>query len=131
MKAEHLDRQILQLLVLQLQSDFALLGYLLFSPVQTISDKDIAVKNAATSPKANPNAIPNPNPTSSVFPLPGPGEPKLRRSTPLGAVGQPRTKKKQFCKRRFPAPTQHAGSSFNYGAEPQFKNLQTGKSVCR
>ena len=90
LKAEHLDRQTLQLIVLQLQNDFALLRYLLFSRVKTVSDKDIAVQNSATSPLLNPKA--NPNPTSPAFPLPGPGEPKLRRSTPVGAVGPPRTK---------------------------------------
>ena len=90
LKAEHLDRQTLQPIVLQLQNDFALLSYLLFSPVETISNKDIAVMKSATSPPFNPN--PNPNPTSSAFPLPGPGEPKLRRFTPVCAVGPPRTK---------------------------------------
>ena len=94
LKAEHLDIQTLQLIVLQLQNDFALLRYLPFSPVETISDKDITVKNSATSPLliSKPNPNPNPNDTSSAFPLSGPGEPKLRRSTPVGAVGPPRTK---------------------------------------
>ena len=96
LKAEHLDRQTLPLLVLQLQNDFALLRYLLFSPFETISNKDITVKNSATSPLLNSKAEnipnPNPNPTSSSFPLSGPGEPKLRRSTPVGAVGPTRTK---------------------------------------
>ena len=90
LKAEQLDRQTLQLILLQLQYDFALLRYLLFSPVETISNKDFPVKNSASSPLFNPEA--NPNPTSSAFPLPGPGDPKLRRSTPVGAVGLPRTK---------------------------------------
>ena len=92
LKAEHLDRQTLQLYLLQLQNDFALLRYLLFSPVETISNKDIAVKNSATSPLINPKPKPNPNPTSSAFPLPGLREPKLRRSNPVGAVGSTRTK---------------------------------------
>ena len=96
LKAEQLDRQTLQLTLLQLQNDFALLRYLLFSSVETISNKNITVKNSATSllfnPKANPNPHPNPNPTSTASPLPGPGEPKLHRSTPVGAVGPPRTK---------------------------------------
>ena len=90
LKAEHVDRQTLQLIVLHLQNDFALLRYLLFSPVETISNKDFLVKNSATSPLLN--SEPNPNPTSSVLPLSGPGEPKLRRSTPVGAVGPHRTK---------------------------------------
>ena len=34
LKAEQLDRQTLQLILLQLQNDFALLRYLLFSPVE-------------------------------------------------------------------------------------------------
>ena len=100
LKAEQLDRQTLQLILLQLQNDFALLRYLLFSPVETISNKNITVKNSATSPlfnpKANPNPNlnpnPNPNPTSAALTFPGPGEPKLHRSTPVGAVGQPRRK---------------------------------------
>ena len=92
LKAEHLDRQTLQLTVLQLQNDFALLRYLLFS------NKDIAVRNSATSPllnpitNLNPNLNPNPVPTSSTLPLPGPGGPKLHRPTPVGAVGPSRTK---------------------------------------
>ena len=94
LKAEHLDRKTLQLIALQLQNDFTLFRYLLFSPVETISNKDITVRNSAISPLFNPqgNPNPNPNPTSPAFPLPGPGEPKLRRSTPVGAVGPPRSK---------------------------------------
>ena len=94
LKEEHLDRQTLQLIVLQLQNDFALLRFLHFSPVKIASDKDFAGKNSATSPLLNPKANPNsnPNPTSSAFPLPGPVEPELRPSTPVGAVAPPRTK---------------------------------------
>ena len=62
LKAPHLDRQTLQLIVLQLQNDFASLRYLLFS------NKNIAVKNSATSPLINPN--PNPNSSSPASPLP-------------------------------------------------------------
>ena len=99
LKAQKLDRQILQLIVLQLQNDLAVLRYLLFSSTETIPNKDIIVKDTATSPlfdtTAQPNPNPNPNPsphsTSSAFPLPGPRAPTLRRSTPVGAVG-PRTK---------------------------------------
>ena len=80
LKAEHLDRQALQLIVIQLQNDFALLRFLLFS------DKDIA----ATSPLINPNT--NPHPISSALTLPCTDDPKLRRSTPVGAVGPPRAK---------------------------------------
>ena len=61
LKAEHLDRKTLQLIVLQLQNDFALLRYLLFSPVTTVFNKETADKNSFTSPLINP--IPNPNPT--------------------------------------------------------------------
>ena len=90
LKAQHLDRQTLQLIVLQLQNDFALLRYLLFS------NQDMAVKNSATSPlinlKPNPNPNFNPNPSSSAFPLHCTDDPKLRRSTPVGAVGPPRAK---------------------------------------
>ena len=100
--AEQLDRQALQLILLQLQNDFAVLRYLLFSPIRTLSNKDITVKDTATSPffdtNAHPNPNPNPNPnpshhsTSSAFPLPGPRAPTLRRPTPVGAVGTPKTK---------------------------------------
>ena len=101
LKAEKLDRQILQLVVLQLQNDFAVLRYLLFSSTETIPNKDITVKDTATSPvfdtnaNPNPNVNPNPNPSShppSAFPLPSPRAPTLRRFTPVGAVGSPRTK---------------------------------------
>ena len=94
LKAEQQVRQTLQLILLQLQNDFALLRYLLFSPVETIFNKIITVKNFATSPLFNPKANPSPNPnlTSAALTFPGPGEPKLHRSTPVGAVGPPRTK---------------------------------------
>ena len=108
LKAEKLDRQILQLVVLQLQNDFAVLRYLLFSSTGTIPNKDVTVKDAATSPlldttanpipNANPNSNPNPNPNpsphsaSSAFSLPGPRAPTLRRSTRVGAVGTAKTK---------------------------------------
>ena len=133
LKAEYLDRQTLQLIVLQLQNDFALLRFLLSSPVETIPNQDITVKNSATSPLLNfkPNPNPNSNPTSSVFPLSGPGEPDLHRFTPVGAVGPRRKKKKQFCKRRLPVHNRYTRSSFNYGAEPHIKNLQTGEVAWR
>ena len=107
----------MQLIVLQLQNDFALLRYLHISPVETTSNKDIAVKNSATSPLLNPNPNPkpnpNPNPTLSAFQLPGPGEPKLRRFTPVGAVGPPRMKTNNSANANFqPTPnTQEAPSS--------------------
>ena len=113
--AEHLDTQTLQLLVLQLQNDFASLRYLLFSPVETIYSKDFAVRNSATSPLSNPKPSPNPilNPTSSAFPLPGPGEPEIRRSNPVSAVGPPRTKTNKSANADFqPTPnTQEAPST--------------------
>ena len=86
LEAEHLIRQTVQLIVLQLQNDFALLLFLLFS------NKNIAVKHSATSHLLNPNPNPIPNPTSSVLPLPCSDDPKLRRSTPVGAVGPPKAK---------------------------------------
>ena len=103
LKAEKLDRQILQLVVLQLQNDFAVLRYLLFPSTGTIPNKDVTVKDAATSPlldtnvNPNPNANPNPNPNPSsqlpsAFSLPGPKAPTLRCSTPVGAVGTAKTK---------------------------------------
>ena len=105
LKAEKLDRQILHFVVLQLQNDFAVLRYLLFSSTETTPNKDITVTDTATSPllatnanpnpNVNPNPNPNPNPSSqlpSAFSLPGPGAPTLRRSTSVGALGPPRTK---------------------------------------
>ena len=98
LKAEKLDRQILQLVVLQLQNDFAVLRYLLFSSTETIPNKDITVKDTATSPLSdttahpNPNPNPNPKPILSAFPLPCTIAPKLCPSTPVGAVGPPRKK---------------------------------------
>ena len=80
--ADHLDRQALQLIALQLQNDFALLRYLLFF------DEHTAAKDPATSPLINPN----PNPTSSAFTFPCPDAAQLRRSTPVGAVGPRRAK---------------------------------------
>ena len=92
LKAEQLDRQTLQLILLQLQNDFALLRYLLFSPIETTSNKNITVKDSATSPLFTPEANPNPNPTSAALTFPGPSELHLHLSTPVGAVGPPRTK---------------------------------------
>ena len=82
LNAENLDRQALQLIALQLQNDFALLRYLLFS------DKDTATKDSATSP------INNPNRTSSAFTLPCTADAQLHRSTTVGAMGPSRAKTK-------------------------------------
>ena len=82
LKAENLDRQALQLIALQLQNDFVLLRYLLFS------DKDTAAKYSATSPINSPN----PNPTSSAFTLPCTDDAELHCSTPVGAMGPSRAK---------------------------------------
>ena len=84
LKAENSDRQALKLIALQLQTDFVLLRYLLFS------DKDSAAKDATTSPLVNPN--PYPNLTSSAFTLPYTDDAKLRRSTPVGAAEAPSAK---------------------------------------
>ena len=130
-KAEHLDRQTLQLIVLQLQNDSALLRYLLFSLVETISNKDTAVKNSATSLLFNPNLNHNPNPTSSAFPLPGPGEPKLLFSTPVGAMGPPRVKTNKSANADFqPTPnTQAAPAITAQNLTSRSSNLE--KSICR
>ena len=71
LKAEHLDRQALQILALHLQNDFALLRYLLFS------DKDYAATDSATSLPINPNPNRNSNPTSSALTLPCTADTKL------------------------------------------------------
>ena len=62
LKVEQLDRQTLHLILLQLQNDFALLRYLLFSPVDTIPNKHITVKDSATSPQLDSTLNPIPNP---------------------------------------------------------------------
>ena len=98
LKAEQLDRQSLQISVLQLQNDFALLCYLLFSSVGTIPVIDTSVKNSATSPAINPNPNPNPNPTSNALLLPCAAEPSVRHSTSDGAVGPPRGKSNNSAK---------------------------------
>ena len=103
LKAEKLDRQILQLVVLQLQNDFAVLRYLLFFSTEATPNKDTIVKDTVPSPSLdtsanpNPNVNPNPNPNPSTqlpsaFSLPGPRAHTLRGSTPVGAVGAARTK---------------------------------------
>ena len=113
LKEEHLERQTLQLIGIRLQNDFALLRYLLFSPVENLSHMDIVVKNSATSPLFHPKPNPNSNPTAFAFPLSGPGEPKLRRSTTVGAVGPPRSKTNKSANIHFQptADTQEAPST--------------------
>ena len=120
LKAQHLDRQTLQLTVLQLRKDFALLPYLLFS------NKDNAVKDSATSPLINSIPIPNPNPTSFAFPLPCTDDPKLRRSTPVGAVGPPGEKTNNSANADFqPTPnTQEAPSNTVQNLTSRFCKLE-------
>ena len=130
LKAEYPDRQTLQLIVLQLQNDFALLRYLLSSPVETISNKDITFKNSATSPllKSNPNPYPNPNPnpTSSAFPLSSSGEQRPHRSTPVGAVGSPRVKTNNSAKFDFQLTTnmQEAPSTMVWNLASRISKLE-------
>ena len=88
LKVEQLDRQTLHLILLQLQNDFALLRYLLFSPVDTIPNKHNTVKDSATSPLLDSKLNPIPNPASTACTE----APKLRRLTPVGAVGTAKTK---------------------------------------
>ena len=88
LKVEQLDRQTLHLILLQLQNDSALLRYLLFSPVDTIPNKHITVKDSATSPLMDSKLDPIPNPASAACTE----TPKLRRLTPVGAVGTAKTK---------------------------------------
>ena len=103
MEAEKLDRKTSQLLVLQLHNDFALLRYLLFVSVGTISNKDIAVKNSATSFLINSN----PNSTSTALLFPRAAEPSVRRSTPVGAAGSPKAKTNSSANANF-QPTTNA-----------------------
>ena len=88
LKAEHLYRKKLQLFVLQLQNDFDLLRYLLFSSVGTIPISDNSVKSSATSPLKKLNA----NPISTALLLPSADAPTLRHSTLEVAVGPPKAK---------------------------------------
>ena len=122
MKEEHLYSQTLQLLVLQVQNDFALLSYLLFSPIEPISNKDITVKNSITSPLFNckPNPIPNPASTACTE------APKLRRSTPVGAVGSPRAKTNNSAKLDFqPTPnTQEAPATMLQNLTSRISKLE-------
>ena len=105
LKAEQLDRWTLQIIVLQLPNDFALLRYLLFCSVGTIPISDTPVENSATSPPTNPN------PTSIALLLPCAADPSVRRSTSEGTVGPPRTKLNK------PASADHQ-SSPNTGEAP-------------
>ena len=75
------------IIVLQLQNDFALLRYLLFSSVGTIPVSDTSVQDSATSPLINSN--PNPKPTSNALLIPCSAEPLVCRSTPEGALDHP------------------------------------------
>ena len=77
-----------------------------------------AISNLGASHLGSPNPNPKPNPkhsphsTSSAFPLPGPRAPTLRRSTPVGAVGPPRTKTNNTANVDFqPIPNTHEASS--------------------
>ena len=45
--------------------------------------------------------------------------------------GTTQSENNQFCERQFPEHTQYTGGSSKYGTEPQFKNFQTRKIVCR
>ena len=69
-----------------MQNDFALLRYLFFS------DQGSAAKVSATSSLINPHPNSNPNATSSGFTLTCTVDAKLRRSTPVGAMGPSRAK---------------------------------------
>ena len=82
-------------IVLQLQNDFGLLRYLLFSSIGTIPTSDSSVKNSAISPPINPN------PTSTALPSPCADEPSIRRSIPESAMGPPREKPNNFANADF------------------------------
>ena len=94
LKADQVDRKTLQLIILQLQNDFAILRSLLFSSVGTVPISDNSIKNPTTSPPIHPkpNPYPNPNPTLNALLHPCAAEPPFCRSTPVGAVGPPKVK---------------------------------------
>ena len=124
MKAKHLDRQTLPLIVLQLQYDFTLLRYLLFS------NTDIVVRNSVTSPLLNPNPHPDPNPTSCAIPFASIGEPQLLRSTPVGSVGPPRTKTNSSAKVDFqPTPNTQLQTQYATTLSTTVQNLTS--RICK
>ena len=120
LKAENVDRQKLHFIVLQLQIDFALLRYLLFYPIETISNKDTAVKNSATSPLPSPT--PNPNATLTACTEAS----KLRHSTPVGAVGPPRAKTNNSVNANFQPPpdTQEAPATTAQNVTSRISKLE-------
>ena len=90
LKAEQLDRRILQTIVLQLHNDFALLHYFFFSSIGTTHNNDTSLNNSASSLPTDPNF------TSIALPIPRSGAPSVRPSTPEGAVGYLRAKANNF-----------------------------------
>ena len=131
LKAEQRDRQTLQPNLFQLQNDFALLRYLLFSPFETIPNKNITVKDSATSPLLNTHPNPTPNPTSSAFPLSGPRDHTLLCSTPVGAVGRPRTKTNSTTNAN-PQPTPNLQETPSTTVQNLIsRNCKLKKIVCR
>ena len=102
--------------------------YLLFSSVGTIPISDTPIKNPASSPPIHPKPNPNPNfiPTSKAFLLPCAAEHSLRRSTPLGAVGQPRAKTNNSADANFqPTPnTQEATPITAHDLTPRLSKLK-------
>ena len=105
LKAEQVDRKTLQNIVLQLQHNFSLLRYLLFSSVGTIPIGETSVKNSATSPPTNPNSNSNPNPTSTALLLFCAAETSVRPSTPVGAVGPARAESNNAANANFQSST--------------------------
>ena len=88
MKAEQLDRKTLRITVPELQNDFAMLRYLLFSSVGTNPISITSLKNSTTTPPINPYT----NPSSIIPLLPWAAGPSFHRSTPEGAARPPRAK---------------------------------------
>ena len=86
LKGEQLDRRTIQIIVLQLQNEFASLRNLLLSSVGTTPIIDTSVNNSAFSPPFNPNC------TSTALPILSADEPSVRCSSPEGAAGPTRMK---------------------------------------
>ena len=63
LKADKLNRRTLRIIVLQLQNEFALLRYLLFSIVGATPISDTSLNNSTISPLIAIKPIRNPNPT--------------------------------------------------------------------
>ena len=83
LKSDQLNRKALQHIALQLQNDFALLRYLLFSAIGVTHPNVHSSSHLAVSLTNKPH----PNPILAATLVPTVAEPSTFRFTPEGAVG--------------------------------------------